>query len=120
MLLRKLADHGQAILCTIHQPSSRLFRIFDPLLLLNNHGETVYLGDIERDASALIEYFESRGAPECRPEDNPAEWVLGITSHSSRTFTEHSSWSKKWDESQQCHEAQQYLKQFTATKTQRH
>ena len=32
--LRKLADHGQAILCTIHQPSSELFQVFDRLLLL--------------------------------------------------------------------------------------
>lgn len=33
-LLRKLADHGQAILATIHQPSSELFQVFDRLLLL--------------------------------------------------------------------------------------
>jgi len=39
--LRKLADHGQAILCTIHQPSSLLFESFDRLLLLHKGGETV-------------------------------------------------------------------------------
>ena len=39
--LRKLADHGQAILCTIHQPSSLLFESFDRLLLLQKGGETV-------------------------------------------------------------------------------
>ena len=39
--LRKLADHGQAILCTIHQPSSLLFESFDRLLLLQRGGETV-------------------------------------------------------------------------------
>ena len=39
--LRKLADHGQAILCTIHQPSSLLFESFDRLLLLERGGETV-------------------------------------------------------------------------------
>ena len=32
--LRKLADQSQAILCTIHQPSSLLFSSFDRLLLL--------------------------------------------------------------------------------------
>ncbi|KAH9890790.1 hypothetical protein F4778DRAFT_367759 [Xylariomycetidae sp. FL2044] len=41
MLLRKLADNGQAILCTIHQPSSQLFRIFDRLLLLNSHSSAL-------------------------------------------------------------------------------
>jgi ATP-binding cassette subfamily G (WHITE) protein 2 (SNQ2) len=39
--LRKLADNGQAILCTIHQPSSLLFESFDRLLLLQKGGETV-------------------------------------------------------------------------------
>ena len=39
--LRKLADHGQAILCTIHQPSSLLFESFDRLLLLQKVGEMV-------------------------------------------------------------------------------
>ena len=39
--LRKLADRGQAILCTIHQPSSLLFSSFNRLLLLESGGETV-------------------------------------------------------------------------------
>ena len=33
-LIRKLAENGQAILCTIHQPSAILFQRFDRLLLL--------------------------------------------------------------------------------------
>src|SRR6201992_4519109 len=33
-LLRKLADHGQAILCTIHQPSALLLQKFDKILLI--------------------------------------------------------------------------------------
>jgi ABC-type multidrug transport system ATPase subunit len=33
-LIRKLANNGQAILCTIHQPSGILFQQFDRLLLL--------------------------------------------------------------------------------------
>ena len=39
--LRKLADHGQAILCTIHQPSSLLSESFNQLLLLERGGEMV-------------------------------------------------------------------------------
>ncbi|ESZ90511.1 multidrug resistance protein CDR1 [Sclerotinia borealis F-4128] len=131
-LLRKLADHGQAVLCTIHQPSSQLFRMFDCLLLLSDHDDTVYFGDIGNDASALIDYFETRGAPKCRQEDNPAEWVLDVISSSSPsvmttrgsekspTATESGvsgpSWSQKWNESQQHQDAQQYLQQATVVK----
>jgi len=44
--LRKLADAGQAVLCTIHQPSAVLFQEFDRLLFLAKGGKTVYFGDI--------------------------------------------------------------------------
>lgn len=40
-LLKKLADNGQAILCTIHQPSALLFQEFDRLLFLASGGRTV-------------------------------------------------------------------------------
>ena len=40
--LRSLADNGQAILCTIHQPSAELFQVFDRLLLLPKGGQTIY------------------------------------------------------------------------------
>lgn len=36
--LRKLAARGQAVLCTIHQPSAALFAEFDQLLLLTKGG----------------------------------------------------------------------------------
>ncbi|KAF5375215.1 hypothetical protein D9758_000491 [Tetrapyrgos nigripes] len=73
--LRKLADQGQAILCTIHQPSSLLFESFDRLLLLERGGETVYFGDIGSDSHVLREYFARHGA-ECPPNVNPAEFML--------------------------------------------
>merc|ERR1711964_750832 len=36
--LRKLADNGQAVLATIHQPSAILFQEFDRLLFLTFNG----------------------------------------------------------------------------------
>src|SRR5882762_1469551 len=41
--LKKLADQGQAILCTIHQPSSLLFESFDRLLLLEAGESSAFL-----------------------------------------------------------------------------
>ncbi|KAH9027669.1 ABC-2 type transporter-domain-containing protein [Lactarius hengduanensis] len=73
--LRKLADSGQAILCTIHQPSSLLFESFDRLLLLGKGGNTIYFGDIGEDSHVMREYFARYGA-QCPPNVNPAEYML--------------------------------------------
>lgn len=74
--LRKLADAGQAILCTIHQPSSVLFEHFDTLLLLKSGGRTVFFGDLGKDSHNLIAYLEGKGAKKCPPKANPAEYML--------------------------------------------
>lgn len=73
--LRKLASAGQAILCTIHQPNAALFENFDRLLLLQRGGQTVYFGDIGKDACVLIDYLHRHGA-DCPPDANPAEYML--------------------------------------------
>src|SRR5436309_11767389 len=73
--LRKLAQAGQAILCTIHQPNDSLFEQFDRLLLLQRGGRTVYFGEIGDDACVLRDYFKRNGA-ECPPHNNPAEFML--------------------------------------------
>jgi energy-coupling factor transporter ATP-binding protein EcfA2 len=77
-LLRKLADHGQAVLCTIHQPSAMLFQQFDRLLLLAKGGRTVYFGDIGENSRTMVDYFERHGAEPCASEANPAEWMLHV------------------------------------------
>ena len=69
--LRSLAEVGQAILCTIHQPSAELFQSFDRILLLKRGGETVYFGDLGHNATTLIKYFERNGSRSCAPGENP-------------------------------------------------
>ncbi|KAJ6160946.1 ABC multidrug transporter atrF [Penicillium chermesinum] len=76
--LRKLADAGQAILCTIHQPSAVLFEQFDELLLLQSGGRVVYNGSLGSDSKTLIEYFERNGGKKCSPQANPAEYMLEV------------------------------------------
>jgi ATP-binding cassette subfamily G (WHITE) protein 2 (PDR) len=71
--LRRLADNGQAVLATIHQPSAILFQEFDRLLFLAKGGKTVYFGDIGKNSETLLKYFESNGAEKCGENDNPAE-----------------------------------------------
>ncbi|EPB81631.1 hypothetical protein HMPREF1544_11651 [Mucor circinelloides 1006PhL] len=74
--IRKLADSGWPVLCTIHQPSAILFEHFDHLLLLVRGGKTAYHGEIGKDSQTMINYFESNGGPKCSPDANPAEYIL--------------------------------------------
>ncbi|RSL52107.1 hypothetical protein CEP53_008201 [Fusarium sp. AF-6] len=78
-LIERLARSGQAILCTIHQPSAMLFSRFDRLLLLQPGGKTVYFGEIGHNSRIMIDYLERNGASPCPPEANPAEWMLKST-----------------------------------------
>jgi ABC-type multidrug transport system ATPase subunit len=77
-LLRKLADNGQAILCTIHQPSAILFQEFDRLLFLAAGGKTVYFGEIGEDSKTMISYFERNGSRKFAADENPAEVMLEV------------------------------------------
>ena len=77
--LRKLAEVGQAVLVTIHQPSASLFAQFDTLLLLARGGKTVYSGPIGENARTIKEYFGRYGAP-CPAESNPAEHMIDVVS----------------------------------------
>jgi ABC-type multidrug transport system ATPase subunit len=68
--LRKLAEHGQAVLSTIHQPSALLFQQFDRLLFLAKGGRTVYFGEIGDQSRTLLDYFEGNGARACTSQEN--------------------------------------------------
>lgn len=89
--LRRLADAGQAVLCTIHQPSAILFQEFDRLLFLMKGGKTIYFGDIGNNSSTLLDYFERNGAPRCDDDANPAEYMLDICGKQSDR-----DWSEVW------------------------
>ena len=73
--LKKLANAGQAILCTIHQPNALLFEQFDRLLLLERGGRTVYFGPVGKNAEHIVKYFGDNGAV-CPPKVNMAEYML--------------------------------------------
>ncbi|KAF5093337.1 hypothetical protein D0Z03_002464, partial [Geotrichum reessii] len=97
-LMRKLANNGQAILCTIHQPSAILFFEFDRLLFLQRGGRTAYFGDIGHKASTLISYFERNGADPCPPDANPAEWMLHVIGAAPGSHTD-IDWFETWKNS---------------------
>ncbi|EEY68918.1 ATP-binding Cassette (ABC) Superfamily [Phytophthora infestans T30-4] len=77
--VRKVADTGRTIVCTIHQPSSEVFSVFDSLLLLKRGGETVFVGELGDNAREMIEYFESiEGVAMLEADYNPATWMLEV------------------------------------------
>ncbi|KAI9730851.1 MAG: GTPase-activating protein [Cirrosporium novae-zelandiae] len=91
-MLRRLADNGQAILCTIHQPSALLFQQFDRLLFLAKGGKTVYFGDIGEQSRTVLNYFERNGAPRCGDEENPAEYILEVVGQNEKH-----DWAVTWN-----------------------
>lgn len=94
-LLEKLTNFGQAILCTIHQPSAMLFQRFDRLLFLAKGGKTVYYGDIGENSSILTKYFERNGGHPCPPGANPAEWMLDVIGAAPGSHTD-IDWYDVW------------------------
>jgi ABC-type multidrug transport system ATPase subunit len=94
-LMRKLTDSGQAILCTIHQPSALLFQSFDRLLLLASGGKTVYFGDIGKNSAVLTDYFIRNGSEPCPPDANPAEWMLEVIGAAPGSHT-NIDWPAVW------------------------
>ncbi|EAU89680.2 hba2 [Coprinopsis cinerea okayama7 len=106
--LRSLADQGQAILCTIHQPSAELFQVFDRMLLLKKGGQTVYFGDLGHNATTLIQYFERNGARHCDPSENPAEYMLDVIGAGATATTEF-DWHGIWKSSPEATAVQEEL-----------
>ncbi|KAI8628388.1 ABC transporter ABCl1 [Xylariaceae sp. FL1651] len=94
-LLEKLTKSGQAVLCTIHQPSAMLFQRFDRLLFLAKGGKTVYFGEIGENSETMTSYFERHGAPACPPTANPAEWMLDAIGAAPGSTTDR-DWFETW------------------------
>ncbi len=97
--LRKLADFGQAVLCTIHQPNALLFQQFDRLLFLAKGGKMVYFGDIGQNSRSLLDYFERNGSRQCGDGENPAEFMLEIVADGVNRHGE--DWHSVWKGSQE-------------------
>ncbi|KAG0194498.1 hypothetical protein DFQ28_010582 [Apophysomyces sp. BC1034] len=115
--IRKLADAGWPVLCTIHQPSSILFEHFDHLLLLVRGGRTAYYGEIGQDARTMIDYFESNGGPKCAPEANPAEYILEVVGAGTAGKAKR-DWADVWVNSDQAKALETELEEIHQTANQ--
>ncbi|RDW90012.1 pleiotropic drug resistance family ABC transporter [Aspergillus mulundensis] len=118
-LIDTLTQHGQAILCTIHQPSAMLFQRFDRLLFLARGGRTVYFGDIGEKSSTLASYFERNGAHKLPVEANPAEWMLEVIGAAPGSHSD-IDWPAVWRESPERQAVHQHLAELKQTLPQKH
>ncbi|KAF9685108.1 hypothetical protein SADUNF_Sadunf03G0020000 [Salix dunnii] len=70
--IKRLASGGRTVVTTIHQPSSRLYHMFDKVVLLSE-GHLIYYGP----ASTALEYFSSIGFSTSMTV-NPADLLLDL------------------------------------------
>ncbi|KAJ5092359.1 hypothetical protein NUU61_007229, partial [Penicillium alfredii] len=113
--LKKLSQAGQAIVCTIHQPSSMLIQQFDMILALNPGGNTFYFGPVGKDGSAVTKYFGKRGF-ECPPSKNVAEFILETAAKATHRDGKQVDWNEEWRNSD---ENRAMLEEIERIKTER-
>ncbi|XP_073131478.1 ABC transporter G family member 21 isoform X2 [Henckelia pumila] len=83
--LRWLARGGRTVVTTIHQPSSRLYRMFDKVVVLSE-GCPIYSGY----AGRVMDYFGSIGYTPGFDFMNPADFLLDLANDSDKQWT--NSW----------------------------
>lgn len=72
-LLKKVAATNCTILCTIHQPSSEVFFLFDKVIFMKD-GRIFYQGPVDD----VVSYFENLGHP-CPENYNPSDFVMSLS-----------------------------------------
>ncbi|XP_055388928.1 protein white-like [Condylostylus longicornis] len=71
-VLKSMTASGRTVIATIHQPSSKIFELFQDLLLLSE-GRLVYFGD----RVGATEWFKRLGFP-CPQYTNPADHIIKV------------------------------------------
>ena len=69
--LKGLARNGRTLVCTIHQPSSEVYAMFDQVCYLAR-GQVAYFGNRPH----ALDYFSSSLALQCPTHSNPSDFII--------------------------------------------
>jgi len=72
-LLKKVSESNAAVLCTIHQPSSEVFFLFDILIFLKD-GHVFYQGPV----TEVVSYLLQRSF-QCPANYNPSDYIMFVS-----------------------------------------
>ncbi|KAL4878228.1 ABC-2 type transporter-domain-containing protein [Aspergillus karnatakaensis] len=114
-LLRRLADQGLAILCTIHQANQEQFEQFDRVLALSPGGKTYYFGEVGESGRSVFEYFSRNGQ---KPENvtNAADFIIEVVVGGMKRAASSLDWADIWNQSDEAKHAQQEIAEIRSTK----
>ncbi|KAL4867840.1 hypothetical protein BDV12DRAFT_111014 [Aspergillus spectabilis] len=114
-LLRRLADQGLAILCTIHQANQEQFELFDRVLALSPGGKTYYFGEVGQSGRSIFEYFTKHGQ---KPENvtNAADFIIEVVVGGMKRAASSLDWADIWNHSAEAKDVQQEIAQIRSTK----
>lgn len=116
--LKKLSQAGQAIICTIHQPSSLLIQQFDTILALNPGGNTFYFGPVGDNGRTVVDYFAERGVV-CPPNKNVAEFILETAAKGRRSNGKRIDWDEEWRNSKELLQLRKDVEQINVERSER-
>ncbi|RDW64304.1 putative ABC multidrug transporter [Aspergillus mulundensis] len=107
-LLRRLADQGLAILCTIHQANQEQFELFDRVLALSPGGKTYYFGEVGESGRSIFEYFTKYGE---KPENvtNAADYIIEVVVGGTKNTASSVDWAEVWNQSFEAQQVQQEI-----------
>ncbi|XP_065880187.1 ABC transporter G family member 21 [Euphorbia lathyris] len=112
--LRGLARGGRTVVTTIHQPSSRLYMMFDKVVVLSD-GCPIYSGK----AGRVMEYFDSIGYPPGSNFMNPADFLLDLA-NGIIPATKHDEQVENNGRSEHHHEDQNAIRQSLISSYRKH
>ncbi|KAL4783892.1 ABC-2 type transporter-domain-containing protein [Aspergillus varians] len=110
-LLRRLADQGLAILCTIHQANQEQFELFDRVLALSPGGNTYYFGPVGKSGHSIFEYFAKHGK-KLENVTNAADYIIEVVVGGTKNTSNGVDWAGIWKQSVEAQKVQQDISEI--------